>query len=291
MNILPLIISLILIFSFFTNVLFVKNKNSTLISISYSGYMKAKRDAMNNYQKELYNLVDGKTKKNINVNNNRILSNSENNKTRIPSPLNAKINITSLFIDNNQDLYNLLKNLIKNLYQDQNFYKKNLEVYLLNNLIDEAKLFLKDEKNSIIDLSLAKLKLKDENLQNIFYKILKGTKFYDSKNNIGFPSILDYIEIRSHKNVNVPIIDASFEVLSIIFNEKIANDILEKQKVYPVKNLYKEDVINLASRSGFKAKDSHLRYLDFSNSNFNPNKIIVGIDINSGIKVQKKLIK
>jgi hypothetical protein len=289
MNILPLVISLLLIFSFFTNTLFVKHKNSTLASKSFSGYMIAKRDAENEYQSEVYRLIDAKPiKKQKKTNQNNPQKDA---KKRLANPLNAKINITSLFLENNQDLYNLVKSLIHNLYKNKSFYYDNLEIYLLNNLIEEAKVFLKDEKNSLNNLNLCKISFKDKQLNDIYYKMLKGTKFYIYKKNIGFPSLLDYIDINLHTAIKIPIIDASFEVLEIIFNEKIAFEILERQKSYPIKNLSKEDVEKLSLGFGKKPNDIFFKYLDFSKRNKNTNKIIVGIDEISGIKVRKNLNK
>jgi hypothetical protein len=287
MNILPLVISLLLIFSYFTNSLLVKHKNSTLASKSFSGYMSAKRKALNKYQNEIYKLIDAKPIKKKEQTFQK--EPSKEDKKRVANPLNAKINITSLFLENNQTLYNLLKDLIKNLYKNQSFYYDNLEIYLLNNLINEVKVFLNNEKNSINNLNLCKISFKNKELNDIFYKMLKGTKFYNPKKNIGFPSLLDYVETNLNTNIKIPIIDASFEVLEIIFNEKIAFEILERQKNYPIKDLSKEDVEKLSLSLGKKPNDNFFKYLDFSKNNKNLNKIIVGIDKKSGIKVQKNL--
>ena len=103
---------------------------------------------------------------------------------------------------------------------------KNLE-YLI---VDEILKAVRKEKNTDPNkkIYLEKLDLKD--LQPIFYKMLKGTKIYDFEKKVGYPSLLDMVDIDSLKNISVPL--ASKEILYTIFNQKIAEKIISFQEQY-----------------------------------------------------------
>jgi len=286
MNIIPFIISLLLIFAISTNTLIKKKVSDDLVCKSISGYMSASRKSLNNSEDYYFKSI----KKNS--------SNKPKKEKKSKDPLkkkarqinieNAKINIYPLIMDekeNQIELYNLIASLIKTLYSNKSFYKNNLEKDLLNNILYALEIQVK--KNN--SLHLANLFLKDSTLQNIYYKILKGTKFYDFDKEIGLPSLLDYVKIENTKN-KIPIKDVSYELLLSVFNKNIAKEINTLQKEFPIKNLTKENIKNLCQKYHFRFNEKILDFFDFSNSLINlKEKIIVGIDETTNIKVKRKI--
>lgn len=283
MNIVAFVISLLMIIAITTNTLLKKKVSDDIACKSISGYMSASRKALNNseyyYFKTIKEKPDNKAKKQSKAQENE-------KKTRQIHPENAKINIYPLLTDkeNQQELYNLVKSLIKTLYSNKSFYKKNFEKEILNNILYAFENQLKKDK----DLHLANLFLKDFSLQNSYYKILKGTKFYDFDRNVGTASLLDFIKFEN-SNSKIPMIDASYELLITLFNKTITKEINLLQKENP-KNITKENIINICQKHHFHFDEKVLDFFDFSNSLLNSKeKVVVGLDKNTHIKVKRKI--
>ena len=114
-----------------------------------------------------------------------------------------------------------------------------MEYKLVDNIILTCKDLLK--KNE--EISLEKLVLKDPSFQLLWYKMLKGTKYYDFKNKTGMPSILEFITIKetsSQKN-KICIPKASQEMLTALFNEDIALKIQKAQIKFSEEEVSEED--------------------------------------------------
>ena len=78
---------------------------------------------------------------------------------------------------------------------------------------------------------MEKLIFKDQKLQNIWYKLLKGTKNYDFDKKTGYPSILDFITVEENSHNNkICIKKAPKELLTALFSETIADQIWESKK-------------------------------------------------------------
>jgi len=281
MNILAFVIGLLMIFAITTNTLLKKKGEDSIVSKSFSGYMKASRNALNEAQVNYFSAIkEVSTHKNSPENNENTLP-----KKRTINTENAKINIYHLSkdIENQKDLYNLTTSLIKTLYSNKSFYKKNLEHELISQILKAIENQSKDNKN----LQLANLILKNDSFQKTYYKILKGTKFYDFEKNIGSASLLDFIKFEN-SNQKIPMKDASKELLLAAFNEKIVKDIQALQIEDPPKNLTQEMVLIICQKHHFYLNEKFLNLFDFSTTNSN-NNIVVGVDNSTNIKVKRKI--
>jgi hypothetical protein len=286
MNIVPFIIGLLMIFAIITNTLLNKKVSDDIVSKSISGYMKASRKALNASEDFYFNNL--KAKPSLKEQKYKKLNDQEQEpKTREINIENAKINIYQLAIDkeNQIQLYDIIASLIKTLYCKKKFYTPNLEKNLLNNVIYALENQIKKNKKT----NLASLILKDFSLQKIYYKILKGTKFYDFDENIGTASLLDFIKIEN-SNEKIPMKDASKELLTALFNKKIVTEIMLLQKENPPKNITEENIITICQKHHFLIDKKILDFFDFSNSLIKvKEKIIVGLDKDTNIKVKRKI--
>ncbi|MBN2479019.1 MAG: hypothetical protein JXA94_02200 [Parachlamydiales bacterium] len=280
MNIYTFVLAFLMIFAVITNTLIFKKNTSKYISKSYVGFMKSNRKLLNKYEMNFYKnikidpaTVDHKNKKN-----------TDENKTRTINIENAKLNIFPLFsedADSAKELFKITANLIKTLYQNKSFYKKGLEVELLNQMITSYKNLEKKPKN----IFLEKIKLKDQNYQMTYYKILKGTKFYNFEKNIGHGSLLDFVTVDNSKNSKIPIIDASNELLTSLFGSSIAKKIALLQTQNPPEKLAFENISNIVDKN-----KKFLNYFDFSLKNLkSDSQSIFAIDEDTQIKRKKTI--
>jgi hypothetical protein len=273
-----------MIFAIATNTLFTKKQTDEIVSKSFLGYMQASRDALNKSEKKYFNSIKSIAKETSKKQAPK--ETKEKNKIRKINPILGKVNILPLLNDrdNQKDLYNLCASLIKTLYSNQSFYKKNLEYNLLNSLISSYNKLKKTE-----NIHLESLVLKDPDLQKTFYKILKGTKFYDFKNSIGTPSLLDFIKLEN-TNAKPSFANVTMEMLRAIFNDTIAEEIRVLQKEDPPSNLTWENVKLICKKNIFTPNEDILELFDFSNSfNRSSDKTIVGFDESTNIKIKRKM--
>ncbi len=285
MNIIALVMGLLLIIAVSTNTLLKKKIADDTVSKSVSGYMNASRKALNNSEIYYFNSIQAKPSDNSKKEKEPIKV--VENKKREINIQNAKINIYPLVMEKKEncpELYKLVISLVKTLYSDKSFYKTNLEKVILDNILAAFEIQLKKDK----DLHLANLFLKDSSLQKTYYRILKGTKFYDFDKKIGIPSLLDYIKFEN-TNSKIPMKDASYELLLTIFNKSITKEIILLQTQNPPKNLTKENVINICQKNHFRFDEKIFDFFDFSNSINSKEKIIIGLDKSTNIKVKRKI--
>lgn len=289
MNIIAFIAGLLMIFAITTNTLSKKHLSDGFVSRSFSGYMKSSRKALNEYEKYYFdNLKESVKSKSITTTQKEKISKDNEVKPRQIHPERAKVNIYQLVIDkkeNQKELSNILASLIKTLYSKQSFYKKDFEKKLLDNILTafESQIEKKQE------LNFETLTLKDGSLKNIYYKIIKGTKFYDFENKIGCPSLLDFVKIENLKE-QIPIKDASKELLTSIFNKEISLDIFKLQTENPPKNLTYQNVLSICEKNNFILDEKTYKFFNFSNSiSRSKEKIFVGFDKNTDIKCKIKL--
>ena len=289
MNIVAFIAGLLMIFAITTNTLSKKHLSDGYISRSFSGYMKSSRKATNAYEKYYFDHLKERVKSKQRTSAEKEkTSEDKKEKNRKIHPENAKINIYQLAIEKKEkqkDTYNLIASLIKTLYSNQSFYKKGFENVLLNNILTAFENQIEKKQ----DLNFETLILKDGSLKNSYYKIIKGTKFYDFEKKIGCPSLLDFVKIEN-SSVPIPMKDASKELLSTFFNKKISNEIYQLQIEYPPKNLTSQNVLSICQKNGHTIDEKSLKLFDFSNSiNRSNEKIFVGFDKNTDIKCKIKL--
>ena len=139
------------------------------------------------------------------------------------------------------------------------------------------------------EFCLESIVLKDADLQDTYYKMLKGTKYYDFEKKMGTPSLLHFVKFENSK-LKIPIINASYELLISTFNKSIADEIQVLQKQNPPKNLTKTAVLDICQKRHFRLNENILDFFDFSNRlNLSKERIFVGIDKKTQIKVTRKV--
>ena len=288
MNILAFVIGILMIFALTTNTLFKKRISDDILSNSFSGYMVASRKAYNESEIACFKNIRTKPiEKKPPLSTSNTNSNA-NEKSRNINSQYAKINIYPLVFEkkeNHKELYKLTASMIKTLYSNQVFYTNRFEYQLLDNIILAFQNQIKKKK----ELNFANLTLRKQNTQKNYYRILKGTKFYDFEKKTGTPSLLDFVKFENSK-LKIPMKDASKELLVSCFNENIANEIQILQKQKNLKNLTKTAVLDICQKRHFKIDEKVINFFDFSNRiNIFKEKIFVGIDKKTQIKVTRKV--
>ena len=261
-----------MIFAMINGVIISKKKLNSNISKSYIGYMSASRNLLNKQVKLQFKQI----KSNKLPEGEKESRPIEKTKKREINIQRGKLNLYELLEDQNSDLLNVYSSFFKVLYSHLPFYENDLEYKILKLLQDEY-----DRQEDKTFFCLEKIKIEDPKLALIYYKILKGTKFYDFFNKEGNPSFLDYFRV-DNTHFKVPIKDASFELLFAIFNDEAFQiRILQEEK--KLENLTHENIEKIV-----KNKTPMLEFFTFSDIRFK-NENIVAIDKKTDIKIKKRI--
>jgi hypothetical protein len=223
MNILPLVLSSILILAIGSAALFREGKSTHLQEYCYSGFMKAERQARSEMVKRNYDRIkkkQGPEKKKPGEKKSPPDETFVSRKERSCITELSSLNISSLFTSKSPILYEISAKLIRALYKEAPFFKEakipQLEYRLLDSMIAKAKA----NKKAI---HLWELSPDEEELQPIFYKMLKGTHF-------SYPSLGDYITFdrnKERKAINFSF--ASTPLLAVLFSDAGAQAILDEE--------------------------------------------------------------
>jgi hypothetical protein len=142
---------------------------------------------------------------------------------KIPPSEASRLNVFSLFSGDSPPplLYEITAKTIATLYQGAPFFRPKLEYQLLDALIQ------KKSPDSFTDLFP-----EAPGLREIFYKMLKGTNFYSLRPKKGYPPLTDFLTLNAEKKetpLSFPY--ASRPLLTILFDEKIAQAIIDAEKI------------------------------------------------------------
>ncbi|KPK33295.1 MAG: hypothetical protein AMS24_01575 [Chlamydiae bacterium SM23_39] len=251
MNILSFISAILIIFAMISHFMFKDHRDSVIMKKSIEGYLNAYRISQNSYESFLYKssksikkkkTIDEKNKKNKEKKSKTNKKKKEEKDNKIFSC--GQINIYPLLKNGKikeKKIYEITKRLMKLLYG------KILNREIEDSLLDKIILMAKDKK----DFYLEKIDFQNQQLQSVWYKMLKGTKFYDFKKNVGYPSILDFIKI-SEKKDKICITKAKEELIFAMFDRETAIKILSirngdmKEKIRIPLNM--EDLIDLSHK-------------------------------------------
>lgn len=297
MNFLPLIFGLLIVLTLSNQAILTNRLDGRYINNSHLGNIKADRDANNNIEETIYKKIktevdrpkkEDPVKKQKPVNSkqlNRVVKNEQKEC--------ARINLFPLIeAEKPQEKkeYEILLKLINILYAKHPFFNKTRindpSSQILDSLILSAK--LQWDNSSDEPFYLEKLSLKDASLQMIFYKMLKGSKGYDLAKKIGYPSFLDFVTIDSKtKTTKICLSHASKELLSSIYNEKIANDLFKVLE--QARYITSDKLLAVLSQNGVLIDTKTQELLAFSHKSSGPlNKIIVnGEDGETKTQVRK----
>ncbi|NDD57824.1 MAG: hypothetical protein EBZ47_01030 [Chlamydiae bacterium] len=141
----------------------------------------------------------------------------------------SKLNIKDLMIEDHPSevLLNAAEALLKTLYQSPALaplQEENWEKHLLM----EMKKTAKKKKNFF---SLHDLFPEKGPYQQLFYKLLKGSGYYDLSKLQGFPPMRDFFVIDMTEKKSIQFHYASKEVLSAVLGKDIVEKIIEKEMI------------------------------------------------------------
>lgn len=226
MNILPLVFALVMVIAILTVERMEKFKNHSIIQQEYQTFLKdSERAYFNDRQKHLF----GES----NTNHKYITFRYFYDKEGRDKHLNESKQYRLLMIE-----------LMKVLYGEANFFKaiEKKRGQFLDELLTSVEEAAEEGPPIRHIHDIARLKLEDEELQEAFYHMLKGTisreqllelqKEYPGIKHKGYPSLFVYIN--NHGKKGVPTIDigkAPRELLKAIFiKDEIVDEILLKRK-------------------------------------------------------------
>lgn len=227
MNILPLILGFIIIFTCLAAPFFKRARSLETTKTQIRAFGEVERSLMNEIEKRAYDKAPKDTSKTPSHNDS-------------PPPLPRKQGDRRLFNPRvEQGKFNLALLLVTPNPKESPFYPVALEFlhvlyghlpkFPYDALLAEMAttlLALKQNPNKQ-EITLYSLFPKDKNLQKTYYQILKGTSVY-TPGKEGVPPLGEYVTCNlSQRKPSVNIVFASHPLLQALFPKKIAEDILE----------------------------------------------------------------
>jgi hypothetical protein len=133
----------------------------------------------------------------------------------------ARLNLWPLIQEGrekHQKLYELTAKMIRMFYDPILPDEKKMEERFLNAWLASLKICIQDEAQNF---ALEKVIFKDQALQKIYYKMLKGTQKWDVENQIGYPPLQDYIKAAQEES-KICIFHSHPDMIASLFNQKFA---------------------------------------------------------------------
>lgn len=219
MNILPLIISSLLILACVSTVFFRERQSTIWEERSYLGYMNAERKARAKIASSHYSKA--KSKKDAENTHQESKAAEEtsfvNRRERKQLTELSKLNITPLFSEKSSELYEIAARLIKDLYEKAPFYKEDLERAILDSMIAVA-------QNNKHAVQIHEFFPENPQLRTAFYKMAKGTHG-------NYPSLGEYIAIdRNLERKPINFSFASLPLLHAVFGEETTQAIVKEER-------------------------------------------------------------
>ncbi len=222
MNILTLVFSLMLIFSFGFYASWDKHMTGRRLRGTYISHQEASRAIFNQFESKIYKDISG-----VNPTPNRTRHSQKKGgkekKKSPPIPFNwecARLNLWPLMQEGKEAhalLYEWAAHLIRTFYAPFLPKEKRFEYHFLDVWIASAKQAHQKEES----FSLEKVSLLDPDLQILYYKMLKGTKKWNLAQGEGYPPLLDYVKGVPFDE-KICIFHAHPDMLTVIFNSKMA---------------------------------------------------------------------
>jgi len=205
---------------------------------------------------------------------------------------NAKFNIASLFKKNDILLEETLVKLIYEFYSEAPFFHEfkgqdTLAEHLVKEVI-KAGSYLPQE-----GLELSHISLKNLKLQEVWYKILRGTPDYDLVTKKGWPPLKDFVIVHPDpKREAICFKKASVSLLNAFLGSKATQMILtlEEEKFFDNKNspITKEELVPILEKESNLSKLQYMQSIYHKKTTHNTSK---GKDSTSGIHTEIKLLK
>lgn len=226
MNILGFIFCILTVLSLGAMVAFEKQVSAFRLRVSYLGHIVANRDIFNQSVSEFYDCLKSHSPPGEKEEKEK-KPKSESSESHLPpapliNPHCARLNLSPLiavngmYSNSEKSLYEITAKLLKTFYGEALFESKARAEY------DFLDSFLKEARNQTTEnFFLEKVVFKDSDYQEIYYKMLKGMKQNNILEEIGYPSLLDYIKIDLSKT-KICLFHAHPNLLSVFFTSKAA---------------------------------------------------------------------
>lgn len=224
MNLLSLVFSLLLIFSYGFYACWDKHTASTRLRSTYTSHQQAYRSILNQFESKWYKDLgrNQNPEKKKSPAAQREKEGEAEEEEEVESGFNrecSRINIWPLIHEGREKhplLYELAAKLIRTFYSSLQTEKR-FEYRFLNLLLASAKAALQEEA----PFALEKIVLLDPELQKLYYKMLKGTKHWDLKQQVGYPPLLDSFKAIPSQE-RICLYHANTDIFTALFNAKIA---------------------------------------------------------------------
>ncbi len=232
MNVLPLVSAFIILFAIGSYTFLHSVRAAIQEKFHYTGALAVERTYASKIQNEIYKDQKGKgddsDEKTEAEKNENIKFKSPRDKRS--SYNNRKINIKKLAADQgNPQLEKVVLTLLRQIYGRTGIYTPNLEHEVLATLI--ATLKLHPSVNSFEEL-LPKI---SSGSNALFYKLIKGTQYYELGKDKGYPALGDFLSLEGKPTKPINFYTAYRPVLSAVFGEKICEQILiEEQRKWEI---------------------------------------------------------
>ncbi len=232
MNILILVGSFLLIFSFGIAT-FIKHSASGILKQTYfSSVMEVERDLHNRAQATQYQRAITRERKPKEEKKPRAPRAKKFSRDKAAPNEKSKFNLIPLFTPSaeHDQLYEIAAKLLKDIYGDTGISKaasqlsvSNFEYKILDALIAKAH----TEKEFV---SLEDLAPEEHNLRELFLKMMHGTKHYTLATKQGYPPLGDFFLLHNKRKA-ICFCFASTPLLNATFGTKITQYILEEEGI------------------------------------------------------------
>lgn len=232
MNILFFVSSLLMIFCFLASKFSLHSSSLQNETTSFSCYMEGLKTTRNMRQNKLYlanTRTERKTSKN-NISKTKSQTAFSSHRLSYNFDESSKLDINSLIssdIPPSDTLIKTFENLLHNLYGHTEFIRSLENPNWMKILAEEMKLAAKSHKEV---KELNDLYPINEKYRSIYYKILKGSGFYDLRDKTGYPPLSNFITLSKNDKPTIYFNYASFPILQALFGDKIANTILSMEQ-------------------------------------------------------------
>ncbi|QVL57665.1 MAG: hypothetical protein KFB93_00905 [Simkaniaceae bacterium] len=229
MNLLPFVMVIIMVLSLFSLSQFegaIAQKKENQI---YLAYFRGLRETRNEKEKIAYERTLVKKEGDQKKSNEKLTSQPSQNYFREKRVgwEKGKLNLSSLLKEPYKypALETIVIEYVKDLYSHADFFPKNDKhtKALIKALIKQYKKV--DPLTPFHELTFS-----DSNLQDIFYKMVRGTHTYDLEMKIGYPPFGEMFTFEKSDRPPMNYHYANLSFLSIVFGEKITKDFVELEK-------------------------------------------------------------
>ncbi|MCX6989348.1 MAG: hypothetical protein NTZ52_07655 [Chlamydiae bacterium] len=230
MNILLLISSMLIILSFISATTSHTSPILEAEKTSFTGYMQGVARTRNMWQHKLF--IDAtrstQTSRKAGTIKRQSRKQFSSHRTAQNLSLHSKFNIApflSAGAESPQIAF-MLQSLLEQLYGHTAFIK---EAGIDNVFYEIVNLMQINGKKQSSVSELQDLSFEQEPLKTLFYKMLKGSGYYDLATQQGHPPLSDFLSIEKEENHSICFYFASYPVLKAVFGQSLADEIIDKE--------------------------------------------------------------